>query len=199
MQNIFLLIHIIFAVIMVLNLIFVLQKSYKINRENNDIRQFAKWYEIALTDDLTKIHNREAYRRYIELLESKSKKSRTVYGIVLFDIDDFKKINDTSGHLTGDKVLQNVALMLSEVFSAVNYSVYRIGGDEFAVITERASENQIIDLLLEIRRREEAGGTVRLSKGYAMVCSGESFEEAYSKADEMLYADKLSKKLAEHY
>ena len=58
-------------------------------------------------------------------------------GIMLFDVDDFKIINDTKGHLAGDLVLKQVAKNISEVFCGQKYRVFRIGGDEFVLLFEQ--------------------------------------------------------------
>lgn len=175
-------------------LLALLQRYDSLDKQNEKLAEMEQWYEVAFTDDLTGIQNRAAYSRHIAGLQDASGDTKGALGIVLFDIDDFKAINDTCGHLAGDKTLQSVATMLSEVFADGNYSVYRIGGDEFAVIAENSSEKEIIDLLLEVRMRESKDGAFKLSKGYAMVGREETFRDAFSKADEMLYADKVSRK-----
>ena len=112
--------------------------------------------------------------------------------IILFDVDDFKIINDTKGHLAGDLVLKNVAKLLLEIFSSCQYRVFRIGGDEFLVLAENVSEDEIIEHLTLVKRRFEMNGGINLSKGYSLI--KDTPEKAFRYADEMLYADKLSKK-----
>ena len=94
--------------------------------------------------------------------------------------------------LEGDRILKAVGKVLEEVFPRPKYRVFRIGGDEFSVIAESVSENEIIKRLIVLKSRFEADGDIRLSKGYAIVKW--NIDEAFKFADEMLYADKLSKK-----
>ena len=149
------------------------------------------WHKLAVTDDLTGIYNRNAYNLYINKNSVDIKANPR--GVILFDVDDFKKINDTQGHLAGDAVLKNVAKTLSEVFSTPQYKVFRIGGDEFSVLTEGVAEVEIIEQLIALKSRLDTDGNISLSKGYSII--GNNSEEAFKYADDMLYADKLSKKL----
>ena len=84
--------------------------------------------------------------------------------------------------------------MLTEIFDFPGCSVYRIGGDEFAVIMEGLSESFLIERLLKISENEKNGAEFRLSKGYAFSNGGRDFSVAFKNADEMLYADKESKR-----
>lgn len=172
--------------IIILKLLFkirILSKKIKYVDEAN------MWHKLAITDDLTGIHNRNAYNLYINKIK-KNNKQNTRW-IILFDIDDFKIINDTKGHLAGDVVLKNVAKVLLEVFSDLHYKVFRIGGDEFSVLAKDVSENEIIEHLISLKKRLEIDGNISLSKGYSMITNNS--EKAFKYADEMLYADKLSK------
>ena len=110
-------------------------------------------------------------------------------GIIFFDIDDFKMINDTKGHPAGDEVLKKVAKILLEVFPNPKFKVFRIGGDEFSVLSEKISE--IIRCLIALRKKLVCEN-IGISNGYSIIKG--NFDEAIKYADEMLYADKLSKK-----
>ena len=167
-------------------------KNYKLLKSNKYLLEINKWYRMAMTDDLTGVQSHTAYSSHIEKLQSFSR-SRMQTGILVFDVDNFKAVNDSKGHLAGDEVLKRVARMLTDVFAGKGYGVYRIGGDEFAVIAECASEREIIGLLIELAEREKAED-VRLSKGYALINCGKSFEKAFAEADKMLYADKAAMK-----
>ncbi len=182
-------------IIETITIIILLTILYKQSNNNyqNQLAELEKLHNMAFTDVLTKIPNRAAYNRHISKLQKSMGKADKTSGIILLDIDNFKEINDVYGHLAGDKTLQSISAVLQEIFSGVNYSIYRIGGDEFAVIAENAIEKEIIDLLLEVREYEGNSG-IYISKGYAIIHDKESFQDAFSKADEMLYADKYSRK-----
>lgn len=170
----------------------VLYNIYKLFKKDESLREIERLQKIAFTDDLTQIPNRAAYSNHIEGLQVGGVKGKTA--VILFDVDGFKYINDNYGHLNGDCILRSVAKMLTEIFSSKNFSVYRIGGDEFAVIAENTTEEKVINLLLQLQKREIKCGDFYLSKGYSMISEKESFKDAFYKADEMLYADKNSRK-----
>lgn len=178
--------------IIIIFLLILLLKQRSILHKNQLV-ELEKWHHMAFTDDLTKIPNRAAYNRHISKIQKSIGKADKTSGIILFDIDNFKKINDTYGHLEGDRTLQLVSSILTNIFCEPNYCVYRIGGDEFAVIAEDITEQDIVDMLLELRHYENTEN-IYLSKGYSMICSRENIDIAFSRADEMLYADKSSKK-----
>lgn len=182
------------TIITILLIVIILKLLFKIrvlSKNNKYVDEAYKWHELAITDDLTGIYNRNAYNLYVTKKRIDIK--RKAKWIILFDIDDFKKINDTKGHLAGDAVLVNVAKTLTKVFAGPEYSLFRIGGDEFSVIIDGVSERKIIERLLTLNKSLEECVGVRLSKGYSII--KDNYEEAFKYADEMLYADKRSKKL----
>lgn len=175
----------------------IFAKNRILKKQNSKLEEFANWQMIALTDDLTGIANRTAYHKKIETIEKKIKiNSKNNPAILLFDIDNFKMINDTFGHLEGDKTIQFAAKLLSSLSLKYGYSVYRIGGDEFAVLSENTLEEQVINFLLDLKNEENKTDNFRFSKGYSIISKNENkaFPKAFSRADEMLYADKNSKK-----
>ena len=153
----------------------------------------AHLYSLAFKDDLTHLFNRNAYIRDLGLL--KRKKFKKLW-FSIFDIDNFKTINDTKGHLFGDEILKAAANRLHKVFNDKNHTVYRIGGDEFLVISKDISENELVALLMELGKIELKNCDFRFSKGYSTVESNgsECFDIAFDNADKMLYTDKNSKK-----
>lgn len=145
-------------------------------------------------DALTGILNRRAYE---QICQNSSEQKRSI-ALLLIDMDDFKSINDTYGHIGGDTALKSLATILSETFRNGDY-VARIGGDEFAavltdfkeagfkIVAEKiASINEHLSGLENIRN-------VSISVGMAFSPSGYS-EELYKKADKALYAVKNSGK-----
>ena len=155
------------------------------NHNNEDF-----WRKLALTDDLTGIYNRTAYSEHINKIQNSH--SSEFFGIVVFDVDDFKVINDNEGHLEGDEILKFVAQSIKSIFKPPMNSVYRIGGDEFAVISRGTSEKDIIGLLIKLRKLMGEKSDIRLSNGYSVI-QGDVLT-AFREADEMLYADKASRK-----
>lgn len=181
---------ILIIVLLTIELIRLLYKNHKltVQIQDHDMENF--WHRLALTDELTGLYNRTAYSEHIEELE----KSRTFdhLGIVLFDVDNFKMINDEKGHLEGDEILKFVAKSIKSVFQSPIHHVYRIGGDEFAVISRNTSERKIIELLIMLRKVMGENSDIRLSNGYSVIQG--DVKAAFKNADEMLYADKASRK-----
>ena len=85
------------------------------------------------TDDLTNLPNRRAFTEAAAAELVRARRSGRPLAVALVDIDDFKEVNDTFGHSTGDRVLHGVADLLREHFREIDLPS-RLGGDEFAVL-----------------------------------------------------------------
>lgn len=181
------------AAILFLLIINLLIKIHSLNKKLKYVDEANMWHMLAISDDLTGLYNRNAYN--MQIVELTEEKAETPHGIILFDVDDFKSINDTKGHPAGDEVLKKVAKILLEVFPEPKFKVFRIGGDEFSVLSENISEKEIIRYLLELRKKLLCHN-IGISSGYSII--NRNFDRAIKYADEMLYADKLSKKYRNH-
>ncbi len=130
----------------------LVHKIKELNKNNEILLQDKKALEIQINyDALTKVFNR---RKFNELLEKafnatlKWKKENLT--IVLIDLDDFKKVNDTYGHITWDKILQLVWKTLKDFLQVDNSTaVFRYWWEEFAVLS-RLHQNQIKNMLLKV-------------------------------------------------
>lgn len=171
---------------------FLVLEMFRLKKQKEKNTEAENWHKIAFTDDLTGLSNRMAYSEHIRQIKT-NKSSWSNIAVILFDIDNFKQINDTKGHLEGDRILKECAEMLQEIFKYSGSCVYRIGGDEFAVVLENVCEEYIINALLNIKKYEESHQSFRVSKGYSQTVE-EDFDKMFEQADEMLYADKNSKK-----
>lgn len=193
MNALMLVLSIIIAVIFIITSIVLFIKNQELCAKLKYVDEANMWHKLAIMDDLTKIYNRNAFNMRFERIKENIK-SGTTGAIIVFDIDDFKLINDTKGHLMGDEILIRTARILYETFPEPKYGVFRIGGDEFAVLSENVMESEIVRRLLQVRiRLSERKDKIRLSKGYSLITDNP--EEAFKYADEMLYADKLAKKI----
>jgi len=153
--------------------------------------------EMARTDALTGALNRRAFDDEILRRVSEYQRYRTPVSLLLFDIDHFKKFNDTYGHQTGDDVLCHVACTLSMVMRDVDL-VCRYGGEEFAVIlpateapgailaAERA-RTAIERMVVEVNGQQLR---VTASCGVAEALPSEEVETLIARADQGLYASK---------
>lgn len=104
----------------------------------------------ALTDPLTQLANRRQFNQLLEIEFARSKRYGSPLVLALFDIDDFKKINDSYGHPVGDRVLKALGKL---VFANTRESDIpaRYGGEEFAIILPETKENDAVDLLERLR------------------------------------------------
>ena len=144
-------------------------------------------------DALTHLLNRRSY-------ESRLSSLREHAVIYYFDVDEFKSINDTYGHVVGDNVLAEVGDTIYAVFSRVGYC-YRIGGDEFCVIaqiSDMAAEKYLSEFLRELTvRRAKNGYLPHVSVGYACFTPvRNSVEDVIERADQMMYSYKRKLKKA---
>ena len=157
-------------------------------------------YKMALLDPLTGLFN----RRYIEQrLEDEIKRSQRhgrTLSVILFDLDEFKQVNDTYGHGAGDSLLKAFADRLSKATRGSDASA-RYGGDEFLVVLPGCKPENVQHVLkrLEGIHVEIEGHNlpVALSAGWAELLPGESTKELLARADAALYANKRSKPVAQ--
>lgn len=138
-------------------------------------------------DVLTNIGNRLAFNIKLKELENKN------YYMLLFDIDNFKRLNDTYGHDFGDKVLSTVGKILKTIENK-EISIYRVGGEEFLIIFTNLNKNFCIDSCEYIRKsieniKWENPVTVTISGGFS-----QKSENTYIKCDSRLYKAKNSGK-----
>lgn len=151
-------------------------------------------------DTLCGINNRRQFNIYIDYVLSGRKRKQNVY-LLMMDIDKFKLINDTYGHIEGDYALIKVAEILAKVCSDNDDFVARYGGDEFAIVCYRKTDEEIDKL--KIRIIEELNIANKLSdKPYDILLSigsaklsveTDTQESAIMKADEQLYEIKAKR------
>jgi len=156
----------------------------------------------SLTDFLTGLNNRRGFFSLAEQQARVAKREKKGLLLIMIDIDDFKKINDTFGHGTGDQFLVEASRILRETFRDSDI-IGRIGGDEFAICVleeEAANEDVLAARLQETLREHNSEGTLpcalSFSAGFAR-CSPESLsslDELVSLADKSMYERKKSYK-----
>jgi diguanylate cyclase (GGDEF)-like protein len=100
------------------------------------------WRDLAWSDDLSGLHNRRYFEQALDQLIQRAIEKRLRLTVLLFDIDDFKSYNDRFGHETGDKLIQEVAELLSSCTRERDV-VVRYGGDEFAVVFWDAERQRV--------------------------------------------------------
>ncbi|MEB2310374.1 MAG: GGDEF domain-containing protein [Sorangiineae bacterium] len=150
-------------------------------------------------DGLTGVHNKRHFDESLQAAMWQTRQSPRAVGLIVFDLDHFKAINDTHGHTAGDAVLRQVASVVSEQLSGEQL-LARVGGEEFAVLCPGEGLERVRALAERIRgevaaRRfafEELAIPVTVSLGCAERPAGsaERGVELYERADARLYAAK---------
>jgi diguanylate cyclase (GGDEF)-like protein len=146
-------------------------------------------------DTLTRLYNRAAYEKATNKLDS-----RNPYSVIVIDINNFKGINDTYGHDFGDAVLKKVTSVIRKSFNK-GCSCYRVGGDEFHIISRETDpkilESQLKDMTnnLEKERRNDSR-LPTVSYGYGIFRSEKmtSFKDVNKEADDQMYYFKKTQK-----
>ena len=170
-------------------------------------RYFEHFHGLAYTDELTRLNNKTAYGERIEMLNEEMRMGRARFAVVVVDINDLKKINDSYGHDRGDILIQGVSGVLKNVFG--QSSCYRIGGDEFAIIItthEVGDIQKLIDAfeagMSEFAETNEEifGIKVSAAIGYSpyIRSSDNEYSQVFRRADTAMYGNKHEKKGTKH-
>lgn len=159
----------------------------------------AELERLASQDPLTGLGNRRCFNERMRLEGSRLSRYGTPFSLIMFDIDDFKRINDTYGHNTGDEVLRRLGALTLAVVRSVD-GAYRVGGEEFTVILPETGGEQAMILAERLRRRIAAlavptagDGDVHftVSLGVAEAWTGAAGDkDVFAAADNALYAAK---------
>ena len=120
-----------------------------------DITDKKKIYELSITDGLTSLYNRRYFNDIAEENINETVRNNEIFAFVLLDIDNFKKYNDTYGHQEGDNVLINVSSSLKETFKRSDDTIFRLGGEEFGVLINAKSKEDIMTLAQTARENIE--------------------------------------------
>lgn len=153
------------------------------------------------TDPLTRVPNRKAFDEYLARTVEMHKAFAQPMSLLIVDVDHFKAVNDTHGHMTGDELLRRIADALVAVFLRKTDFVARLGGDEFAVILRETSETDARSLAERVLARihnipitqvTEPGNkaTATASIGLAQIAPVDNEKAWFERADRALYQAK---------
>ena len=150
--------------------------------------------KLARTDSLTSVHNRRSIQEIGREFDAESKRYKTSYSVIMLDIDYFKDVNDRYGHHVGDKVLQEVANLISEQMRETDY-IGRWGGEEFVILSKltnlKDSKNYAQRLRKAVAEQEiDPIGNITISLGVSAHRRDEKFEDVVRRADKALYTAK---------
>ncbi len=160
----------------------------------------AERFQMAATrDGLTSLYNRKAFDHKIAHSLRVCAKMDEPLSLILFDVDNFKWINDTFGHVAGDRVLKAVALTLRETFRKDDF-IARYGGDEFAVVVEGMTKDMAKERIAKfmdafkkkrfVSHMMKKEINVSISSGIAEAAEGDHPEALIHRADVAMYAEK---------
>lgn len=157
---------------------------------------YQKMTELAITDDLTKLFNTRYLNRTIEIEIQRSSRYGTSLSLIFMDVDHFKRINDSYGHLVGSKVLVEVGQLLLKSLRTVDI-VARYGGDEFVIVLPQTPPEAATQIAERMRKAIEQNSFLK-KEGYALKMtasfgvasypeSAKSKEELVKIADDAMY------------
>ena len=168
----------------------------------NDISEQRQLTELltyqASHDALTELYNRREFERHVQRALQVVARDATPRALLYLDLDQFKLINDTSGHLAGDQLLNQLALVMAEVVRPGDV-LARLGGDEFGVLVHDAGKDAALELAERLRARieghiyvwEQRSYTISASIGVVMLDRpGMTLREALAQADTACYLAK---------
>ncbi|MGR6469169.1 GGDEF domain-containing protein [Rhizobium sp. PAMB 3182] len=170
------------------------------SQEMDQVRQELDEYKrIANTDSLTRLSNRRAFDEKLASIYN-SPLGRSNVGLVIADIDHFKRVNDTYGHPVGDKILATVANVIKANLRR-DVFVARTGGEEFALIIDGTSEEELVNICERIRmslertpfKNSKTGvnyGPITMSLGSCLAAQADDPGDLYNKCDIALYCAK---------
>ncbi|PDT54852.1 MULTISPECIES: GGDEF domain-containing protein [Sinorhizobium] len=176
----------------------VVQKSFEMEAIRQELDEYKR---IANTDSLTRLGNRRAFDETLAAVYN-NEQMRNYTGLLVVDIDHFKKVNDSFGHPVGDKILSTVGTVIRANLRRDAF-VARTGGEEFAVILNDSTQEECLQAADRIRailastpfKNSKTGvnyGPITLSVGVCMATAADDPLELYHKADIALYAAKSS-------
>lgn len=149
---------------------------------------------LATIDTLTKLYNRRHINSIITYEIDQQLRRETPFSLIMFDIDNFKAINDKNGHLVGDEVLCELSNLCSQMIRQ-NDILARWGGEEFLIACINTNKNDALYLAEKIRAKFEAYSTsslmyVTASFGITQLNSDEKFDTLMTRLDHALYQSK---------
>ena len=193
------------TLITVLAVLTVLLITTRLNYSVNDVVDDLDFR--AKNDQMTGLLNKTAFRDFTEN-DLAAYNGKQAIAFLMFDLDNFKEVNDKAGHKFGDEVIKKMASLLNDIYNEEGTLIGRIGGDEFAVyrsfndISRDEAEKKIHDMTMSLYDRfaehfkeENEKYALSVSSGVLVTGPGEyRFDDLYQKADVALYISKRNGK-----
>ena len=160
--------------------------SFILSAEVANDQNVRKMKIMSSTDLLTGVYNRNAMNNRISEDVSGINLIRKPFGVFFIDVNGLKTINDTQGHLAGDNLLKDVAATLKEL-KGKNIEIYRVGGDEFLIITPGMSPAEFLKLEEELMNNCERPNRAHFAVGSCHSDEHDDIRKAMQKADSRMY------------
>lgn len=176
------------ASVSIVVMLIVLLHKYEVQQQ--ELQELSdELQEMVRLDPLTKLYNRWFLTEY---LDEKIKNGDSEFAVALLDIDDFKKVNDTYGHLYGDETLKSFALIMQEAIDGQGIAA-RFGGEEFMLVFDHVDQARIRECMNRMEKEFDSFG--KKTKNQAMSFSGgvevfhpeDRIMKLFNAADEKLY------------
>ena len=172
----------------------------QIRREQEYARSLNEAEVKANLDELTGIKNKHAYASLEERLNERIRHNRHIdFAVGVFDLNGLKQVNDTYGHQEGDRFIKKGCEIICRIFK--HSPVFRVGGDEFAVIAQGYDYLNIDSLMLRLRKqniKNQIRKDVVIAGGFSRYMGGEKVADVYKRADEEMYKNKKELKRASY-
>ena len=162
--------------------------SYFIASEIANNRFIDRLKALNATDMLTGLLSRNAMDARVEALSRSGEEAPCGMGVVFADMNGLKHVNDSQGHLAGDQMLKNAAMILQSTFGGDE--IYRVGGDEFLALLHDTDEESLLRKIAEIKKKENLFENVSFAVGYSLLDRASDISQALSRADARMYEDK---------
>lgn len=191
------------SIVFILILCLVIYYYKFLQKKEDELKSvYLQMHKVSISDALTELYNKRYYLNNAPKQIKKASRYNRYISFVLIDIDNFKKYNDNYGHLLGDKVLHDIAGVLKDVFKRSTDCCYRVGGEEFLIISESDDKENglhMSELLLKAITKlqidhfyNESFNVITVSIGvYTCEATKDTkIDELYDNADKALYRSK---------
>ena len=179
-----------------------LELEETLRREKQQAQELGSARQMAYTDSLTGVKSTHAYIEVVKQVDERIAKGEIQeFGVIVFDLNGLKKVNDTQGHEAGDLYIQEASQMICENYK--HSPVFRVGGDEFVAFLEREDYHNRESLLAAFETKAEENlrkGKVVVANGMAEFRPGQdnSYRRVFERADHRMYDRKAVLKSMEN-
>ncbi len=149
--------------------------------------------ELSIKDNLTSLYNQRHFYSVLQREMARAQRQSHPLCLLLLDLDNFKALNDTRGHLAGDRILERLGQIMKECTREHVDHTFRYGGDEFTVILTETNPRQameVADRIKQLTPESLDDANITLSIGLAEFANSETLEEFIHEADQAMYTAK---------